>query len=87
LTTRYIWPSIGRKLSSFVLKRRHKVVFGSGDGRLYVLSLDDGSELWSYEIGRSLFSSPAVADGVILIGSNDGSLYAFGDPARVAVAP
>jgi outer membrane protein assembly factor BamB len=34
--------------------------------------------VWSYEIGRSIFSSPAVADGVLITASLDGSVYAFG---------
>ena len=41
-------------------------------------SLKDGHELWSYEVGQPLDSSPAVADGKIVIGSNDGSVYCFG---------
>ena len=40
-----------------------KVVVGSDDGRLYIVSLKDGSELWSYEIGQPVGSSPAVVDG------------------------
>jgi outer membrane protein assembly factor BamB len=57
-----------------------KVVFGSVDGTLSVVRLADGGSVWTYDIGQSLFSSPAVADGLILIGCNDGRLYAFGAP-------
>jgi outer membrane protein assembly factor BamB len=57
---------------------RDKVVFGSGDGWMFVLSLKDGSELWSYEIGRPIMSSPAVVDGHVLVGANDSRLYCFG---------
>jgi len=42
------------------------------------LSLGDGKELWSYEIGQPIDSSPAVADGKIVIGSDDGGVYCFG---------
>ena len=55
-----------------------KVVVGSDDGRLYVVSLKDGGKLWSYDIGQPIDSSPAVADGKIVIGSDDGSVYCFG---------
>jgi outer membrane protein assembly factor BamB len=55
-----------------------KVVVGSDDGRLYLLRLSDGKELWSYEIGQPIDGSPAVADGKIVIGSDDGSVYCFG---------
>ena len=38
-----------------------KVVVGSADGRLYLVSLDEGKELWRYEIGAAIMASPAVA--------------------------
>jgi outer membrane protein assembly factor BamB len=58
-----------------------KVVFGSGDGRLYVLALETGEELWMYDVGKSIISSPAVVDGRVYIGANDYRLYVFGAKA------
>ena len=55
-----------------------KVVIGSDDGRLYLVSLKDGKDLWSYEIGQAIESSPAVADDKIVIGCDDGTIYCFG---------
>ena len=55
-----------------------KVVVGSDDGRLYVVSLKSGKEIWNYEIGQPVGSSPAVVDGRIIVGSDDGSVYCFG---------
>jgi outer membrane protein assembly factor BamB len=46
-----------------------------------MIDLKDGTELWSYEIGESIQSSPAVADGMVIIGCDDGNVYAFG-PAK-----
>ena len=43
-----------------------------------MVSLKDGSELWSYEIGQPVGSSPAVVDGKVIVGSEDGSVYCFG---------
>ena len=54
-----------------------KIVVGSQDGRLYLVGLETGKEIWSYEIGKALTASPAVANGMIVIGSEDGSVYAF----------
>jgi len=34
--------------------------------------------VWSYDIGKGISASPAVADGRIVIGSEDGVVYAFG---------
>ncbi|HET9659750.1 MAG TPA: PQQ-binding-like beta-propeller repeat protein [Thermomicrobiales bacterium] len=47
------------------------------------VDLASGDEIWSYPVGGS--ASPAVADGVVYIGSDDGAIYAIdaakgGDP-------
>ena len=55
-----------------------KVVFGSVDGRIYIVDLDTGNEIWSYEVGSVIIGSPAVAGGYLLIGAADGRVYAFG---------
>ena len=57
---------------------KDKVVVGSDDGRLYMLSLEKGTELWTYEVGQPVQSSPAVAGGRVVIGSDDGRVYCFG---------
>jgi outer membrane protein assembly factor BamB len=54
-----------------------KVIVGSDDGRLYVLSLKSGKLMLSYEIGPPVASSPAVVDGMVVVGADDGAVYAF----------
>ena len=76
-----------RKIDGAPVACGDKVVFGSGDGRVYLLDVKTGKELWKYEIGQAVFSSPAIAKGMILIGSNDGSLYAFKPAAPAKQAP
>jgi len=66
-------------------------VSSSGDGKLYALDAATGTVLWSGTNGRPfpVFSSlgPAVANGVIHIGSSDGNLDAFSLlPASAAAA-
>ena len=58
-----------------------KVIVGSDDGNLYIVSLADGKKLWSYEIGEPIIAAPALADGVVIIGAEDGRVHAFG-PAK-----
>jgi len=42
------------------------------------ISADPGDVIWSQVIGEILFSAPAIAaDGTVIIGAQDGSLYAF----------
>ena len=54
------------------------VYFGTIDGKIYGLSLSDGTEAWpAIETGKTIFSSPCVHDGVVYIGSSNGLLYAI----------
>ena len=64
------------------------------DGRLVpVLLIDDdendvvlfrrallatGAKVWEFEAGAALSASPAIADGKVVIGAQDGRLYCFG---------
>ena len=73
----WAFPTQGKVDSSPVVAG-DKVVVGSDDGRVYVVSLKDGNKLWSYEIGKPVGSSPAIANGRFVIGSDDGSVYCFG---------
>jgi outer membrane protein assembly factor BamB len=54
-----------------------KVIFGSMDGKLYILTLKDGKEVVSYEVGEPISSTPAVLDGRILVSCEDGNIYSF----------
>ena len=60
---------------------KNKMIVNSNDERLYVIALKDGRELWNYEIGQPVASSPAVLEGKIIVGSEDGRVYCFGAPA------
>ena len=78
-TGRQAWEFAARaKVDSSPVVCGDTVVFGSDDGRLYLVDLATGRESWSYEIGKGITASPAVAAGQIIIGAEDGTLYAFG---------
>ena len=51
------------------------VYVGSDDGSLYALDEKNGQQKWSFDTGRALFSSPAIAENVIFI-ANEDYLYA-----------
>jgi len=59
------------------------VYVGSYDGNLYALNASTGALLWKYMTGSPVYtSSPAVADGVLYVGSfYNGNLYAFHLPS------
>jgi outer membrane protein assembly factor BamB len=44
---------------------------------LYVLDLASGEKLWDFEAGSPLSASPAIVDGYVVIGSQDGLLFGF----------
>lgn len=47
------------------------------DPRVYAFNItNDGSELWHIDVGAQVLSTPAVADGRVYFGSNDGRVYA-----------
>ena len=43
-----------------------------------MVNLAKGELVWSYEIGEAITSSPAVVNNTVVIGSEDGNVYAFG---------
>ena len=45
------------------------VYVGSVDHHVYALDAETGELLWRYETGAGVFSSPAVSDGVVYVGS------------------
>jgi len=51
---------------------------GSLDKNLYVLDLEKGTELQRIELDDAISGSPAVANGRLVIGSNQGTVYCFG---------
>jgi outer membrane protein assembly factor BamB len=50
------------------------VVYFSGSGNTYARSASTGALLWSYPAGGG---APAVANGVVYVGSGDGNVYAL----------
>ena len=43
-----------------------------------MLDLETGEKLWEFDTAAPLFASPAIAEGRLVIGSQDGVLYCFG---------
>jgi outer membrane protein assembly factor BamB len=55
------------------------VYVGSGNAdALFALNARTGALLWSYTTGGTVYSSPAVANGMVYVSSGDGNVYAFG---------
>ena len=50
---------------------------GGYDSMLYALSTPDLVEQWQEPVGGPIVGAPTVADGVVLVGSDDYKIYAF----------
>ncbi|MHC4914194.1 MAG: outer membrane protein assembly factor BamB family protein [Planctomycetota bacterium] len=53
-----------------------KICFASTMGEV-VLTTPDGNRLWSSALGGRCRTSPVAADGLLVVGCDDGKLYAF----------
>ena len=69
---------------SFNLSRRHYLralgvmsVLGAGANSAETVAAAGGDEIWSFETGDWVFSSPAVVGGTVYVGSDDNSVYAL----------
>ncbi len=54
-----------------------RVFVGTADNFVLALDASDGSPLWSYETGHSIWGRPAFRDGVLFVTSMDRSIYAL----------
>lgn len=59
----------------------------TGGHSIYALNTKTGSTIWTYTTGGTVYSSPAVAYGVVYVGSNDGKVYAIGTSQNTIPSP
>lgn len=48
-------------------------------GKLYAISLDDGSQEWQVELGERIIGGAATANGGFIVGDNEGQVYLVQD--------
>jgi len=72
------WKVAARGMTTSPVIARDKLVVAAG-GVLSILALDSGEELWSFEVSDET-SSPSIIGGMIVVGSDDGTVSAFGAP-------
>ena len=56
----------------------HTIANAHAGHTVYALDSRTGELRWTFLTGGEVYSSPAVAYGVVYVGSNDGKLYAIG---------
>lgn len=79
---RWRWGGDGAKtrggITSTVLEHDGVLYFGSNDGKVHAIKLSDQSEVWAFETGGEVNSSPVIdSRGTLFIGSRDHKLYAL----------
>jgi outer membrane protein assembly factor BamB len=79
VTGKPLWEfkTAGRIDSSAVICGGKHAVFGSDDGFLYVVEIETGKSVWQNQIGAAIKTSPAVAGDWVIVGADDGVVYAF----------
>jgi outer membrane protein assembly factor BamB len=84
-------PKTGEELWSVPLRSRAEsspVIVGDAAlaattrGRIHVVEAASGRERWSTDVGGRFIASPAVSDGKVVIGNDDGVLYCIGQPLK-----
>jgi outer membrane protein assembly factor BamB len=53
-----------------------RLVFGSGDGRLYAVEAASGRKVWTYAARGPVYASPVVRDGIVYVGDDEGYVHA-----------
>jgi outer membrane protein assembly factor BamB/orotate phosphoribosyltransferase len=72
-----------RHAPAFDVKRGH-LVTGCADGRIYIIDVETGKEVWSVPTDNTIYTVPLVVDDTAYVGSTDKYLYVL-DLERRAV--
>ena len=67
----------GGPVHSTVVAANGRVYAGSGDGKIYALSMKDGFKLWEYDTGAPVEASPLLEEKTVLAGSTNGMFFAI----------
>jgi len=71
------WRKKGLPIESSPLIKDGIVYYGSWDNRVHALRLSDRKEIWSYDTGERVNTSPAFSKGRIFIANQAGTVYAL----------
>lgn len=59
------------------LKESDIVIYADETGKVCALKAENGKELWHYKTEGKIFSTPAIWEELVIIGSTDSYIYAF----------
>ncbi|NIM58917.1 MAG: PQQ-binding-like beta-propeller repeat protein [Candidatus Aminicenantes bacterium] len=64
-----------QKISTGITEFKEKIYIGTKQGIFFALSTASGEELWRFEAGKAISSTPVINDGRIIFGCDDHNLY------------
>lgn len=69
--------SASRGITTNILPINGNLFYGTGSGAVVLLDRATGQELWRFQLGDAVFSTPVVANGIAYFGSTDKKVYAL----------
>jgi len=54
-----------------------RAAFGTGGGRLMIIDLEQGQTIWEYDLGSAINITPTPVGDMVVVGCEDGKVYAF----------
>ena len=76
-TGKSTWKTRGTTVFSEPLIVKNRIYIGKLNGELSCYELKDGTEIWSQKLPAQIHASPTFADGLIIIGDDNGHMHAF----------
>lgn len=76
-----VWASdeYGLMTSAPIVVGDHIYIGGGNDRAVYAFDRHTGEKVWEFPMGDIVFSTPAYADGRLVIGCHDGYVYCFAE--------
>ena len=66
---------VKQKISTGIAEFKKKIYFGTEEGIFFAFATTSGEELWRFEAGKAIRSTPVFADERIIFGCDDHNLY------------
>ena len=74
-----VWKvNAGGRVDAAPVLVKEELIVATMRGDLLIMNAADGLTRWSYELGSGVTGNPAVIDGYIIAGADDGRIYCFG---------
>lgn len=75
-----IWQTnTGSRVDASTVTDGQRVLAANMRGDIMMLDIETGRRLWMFETGSPISGSPAVANNKIITGTNDGTVWCFGN--------